>query len=249
VWGGERGPCRQGRRLLSTPEILDRYVLAQPLERIECFRDTLRQIDQRWENRFILERESLVEAYQEGRFEIMLYGKLLGTGNQTGWALRIEKAGLKGKARSTILENDKALHERDGRRYDKLVMLINSIQQMQVIEPRTLPVTARLYFVNDQFFSTGESLLYRVESGFVRYKFLEFSPKGKVKEVVVASALARQAGRKMVEGGPQIVDSIPDDEGNVIWDWLDRIENSGVDRLPLIVLHENFVESPFTKRL
>jgi hypothetical protein len=231
----------------TTGKILDSYVAAQPLERIKRFRNELRELNKRWENCFVPEREGLVESYQKGRFEIVIYGEFLGTSDQRGWAVRIEKAGLEAVLRPAILQNDKTLQECGGRRYENLVVLVDAINQVQSVKIGTIPVTARLYFVNDQLLGTRECLLYRVESGSVRYKFLEFSPEGEVKEVITSSALARQAGGQMVKGRSQVVNHVPDNERQAVWDWLDRFDNDRVNAL--VEIHENFVKSSLAKRL
>ncbi len=146
-------------------------------ERFDNFRSALRQSEERWNDRFLPERENLCEAYIKGRFEIAIHGNLAGTVVERHWLLRIKAAIPQTDAGLSIdnqidLPNGGAL-----RRYDKLVVLVDTVQQMQIVE-RAVPSLVRLDFFKDQRLGAGEGLLYRLYSGRT-YKVFPGFRKGK----------------------------------------------------------------------
>src|SRR5689334_9651754 len=61
----------------------------EPLNRFERFRDDLRYLKERWDNRIVLERCSLAKLYIDGRLEIVLYGDWPVGFDHCLWACRV----------------------------------------------------------------------------------------------------------------------------------------------------------------
>ena len=53
---------------------------SQASEKLDRFSRGIGELNQRWQDRFIPERENLCEAYIKGRFEIALHGYVTGAG-------------------------------------------------------------------------------------------------------------------------------------------------------------------------
>ncbi len=57
----------------------------------------------------------------------------------------------------------------------------------------------------------------------------------------LASSDTRKCSSQVIEGGPHIVYSVADEQGQAVWDWLRSIENNPLP--PVVRVHNNFVES------
>src|SRR5712691_6165036 len=125
--------------------ILDEAVLKAVAERIaplgnerkqklDSFARGLRELNERWDNRFLPEGEDLREAYVKGRFEIAIHGYVASPLVERHWLLRIKPTVHELDARFAVddqidLTNGSAL-----RRYDQLVVLVDTVKEMQVVE-------------------------------------------------------------------------------------------------------------------
>jgi hypothetical protein len=201
---------------------LGRTVLgSQSGKRFDDFAHTLRQINERWDNRFIPERESLAKAYQDGRFEIVLHLKLGGVvpSEDLCCLLHIEKDVSPPKNSVFVRENDQASDGSSVRRYDQLVMLVDPVQSMETIEA-ACPALIGLHFIENKPCRTGDGLLYRVESGGLRYVTWPVFAEGK-HSVIHRQRIAYDGSKGMVESRLEVVNYIPDDQRQRVWEWLD----------------------------
>ena len=65
----------------------------ETFDRVERFRNDLRNLKERWDNRLVLERCSLAELYINGRLEVVLHGDWHVGIDQYRWACRIKAGG------------------------------------------------------------------------------------------------------------------------------------------------------------
>jgi hypothetical protein len=210
----------------------------QRSQKLDRFARGIRELNERWKNRFVPERESLVEAYLKGRFEIALYGNFSGTAEKRGWLLRIKCAPHEFVAAS-INQEHKASENCAMRRYDQLVVLVDPIKQVQAIETH-LPVLVRLDFINNHFPRAGNGELYRVYSG-GGYKVFPFLVEREHKIRLPQSALSRLC-EGVIESTFQVVDGVPNNERQAVWDWLSGRHDRDVDSVVLRV-NVNSVEA------
>ena len=142
-------------------------------KKLDNFRDALGELQKRWDNQFIPEDGGFPEKYLQRRFIIVLDGYVFDprANRNNRFLLRIEPDALGGEKGFSGLISDNQLSGKDSRRsYDELVMFVSPVKQMKGIQVVPVPVLARLDFVDDQPLRAGEGLLYRAESGYVRYR-------------------------------------------------------------------------------
>jgi hypothetical protein len=188
----------------------------KPIERLG--RD-LADLQERWDNRLVLEKSSISELYVNGRIETVLYGDWRVGDQQFCWACRV--ASSRAIADNVPVQygvNVADFGEGDGGQDQiVLVVVIKGVEGPQ----RFIRSVLRPYLIPKKFFGTGEGLLYRreVSAGY------EVFPFGRHWEEPTFFRRGRVPGcdnriGKMIQCSPEIVDSISDDEAERLWDWL-----------------------------
>lgn len=207
-------------------------LLADDLERVEKldhFRHALGELQQRWDNAFVPERENLVEAYRQGRFKIVLQGYVLGSGIKRRWLLSAEFAPFETEMQTALGSKHQLSEDRPGRRHDQLVVLVDPVDSMKPIEVMVAALV-RLHFIEDKVFRAGESGLYRVDTppgGYVFWPIL-----GERKQTVgIRQCLHVDGfdglGIDVVQRRFEVVEGIADDERQAVWDWVFGLKNDG----------------------
>jgi hypothetical protein len=178
-----------------------------PIERIECFRNELAELRERWDNRLVLERASLAEIYANGRLEILLYGNWNIGRNDVLWAVRVsadttigELVGSDGPGPDDASQSN---------RWDKQVMFVVIVQDMEGPE-RVVRSVLRPYVFEKKVFSVGEGLLYRVEDGGGFKVFPVFTHREMWLRLRIDSS--NDAGAHVIQCSSQVMDRISNDE-------------------------------------
>jgi hypothetical protein len=97
-------------------------------EKLNRFARGLRELNERWDNRFLPERENLCEAYIKGRFEVAINGCLTGTVVERHWLLRIKPTVPELDARLPIDNQINLAHGSALRSYDQLIVLVDTVK-------------------------------------------------------------------------------------------------------------------------
>ena len=217
---------------------------AERNEKLNRFSNALGKLHERWDNRFLPERDVLTKSYFKGRFEIVLNGDFtIGHREKVGWLLRIKHAVLESAAAPSASADDQLTNKNAGQCYDQIVVLVDPVQAMEGIKVTPVPVRVWLYRIDNEFFGTGQSQFYRVEFGAVRYKVFPFFMEGKKQVPPFPATDAGCGGCQMVERGAEIVHSVTNDKSKNIWDWLSWHDANPLN--PLVRLHVNCVRSAF----
>jgi len=188
----------------------------ETIQRIQRLRDDLRHVQERWNNRLVLEDRSLWECYFDGGAEILLYGDWGAGTNKINYAVRIP-------ANRAVLHSICAnpgvdvLDVYDGdHRYEIIVLIVvtetGSGPQMEICIP------ARLYIFDDKVCKVGEGLLYRrvIGGGF---KVFPFFRKREIDFLRLMDG-AKRGVNPIVQGFSEVVNSVSDDRPKMICDWL-----------------------------
>ena len=186
---------------------------AERLKRLDRLQREFRELNQRWDNRLVLERCSFAEEYSRGRLSLAVYLKRIrrSNGGENAFAYDTE---------CQIFEDVVVLHFF---RVDSSNALIceNWNQQPVFVEivqvphgPKTNVASfVRLYLVRDERRDVWGGLLYTsVLNG--GYKFL---PRFCHRESDFAIRSADNFYRHVVKGGSEIVDRVSDNEGGIFW--------------------------------
>jgi hypothetical protein len=131
------------------------------LKGIEGLLDDLSQLKERWDNRLILEKASLGDAYMSGRFEVLLYGEWPAASHDVEWACRVVSDSAiahYGSADPDVNVGDAC----DGDGGDKQIMLIVVVESMEGPKLFVRPILGP-YSFEKNICSSGEGDLYRCE--------------------------------------------------------------------------------------
>lgn len=193
-------------------------LIDQPHEGIDRFRDDLRDLKQRWDNRLILERVvSLSEAYLNGRLEVVLYGDWLVGDHEFQWACRVAANAEILNRVSGDLGVDPSHGNHGHGRNDQVVL----VEVAEIVEQPDglVQSVGRPYLFEKKFFGSGEGFLYR-RQGCVVFEVFPFGMHGEVWLEAGRGAGSNDAARKVIQCGSQIVDRVTDDDCERLWDWL-----------------------------
>lgn len=187
----------------------------QALERVDRFRDDLRNLRQRWDNRLVLKRSSWPEAYLDGRLEIALYGNWPGGADKKLWLGCVSPDSRVSHHVSPDHQGDVHTHECDiGDEQVMLVVIVEIVESPK----RFVRSVLRPYLIKDEVLSSGQGLLYEVQDG-RGYKVL---PRWVDREMLFGFSpnSSHNACAQVVEGGPEIVGSVSYRERQRLRDWL-----------------------------
>jgi len=185
------------------------------LKRADRLKGRLRKISERFQNAFSPEKESLGEAYLNGRFEIVLYGDWAFGENKSNWLARItpdSTVGIDTTPDTGVYPIDTS-NGNGGQ--DEIMFVV--VVQLSDGPKLKVPSFVRLYLIEDEALNVPfwEGFLYRSESR-MGHKSLPFFREGEVD----FWPAAHKRRREMVEGRTQIVDRVSDDESKHLVDWL-----------------------------
>ncbi len=109
-------------------------------EKLNGFAHSLGEIRQRWNDRFIPEREVLTKAYLQGRFEIVLNLNFATARHQgdSDWLLRIEQASFK-RQRSLTGSDCEQADKGASHRYEHIVVFVDLVEGMKPIQDPSIP--------------------------------------------------------------------------------------------------------------
>lgn len=192
----------------------------ESLERIECFRDRLAHLKKRWDNRLVLERTSLAEAYRDGRLELLLY---------QDWKIGSDDyvAAICVAAPSALAEShfpDGPISDDfcngDGR--DEEVVLVVVVEDMEGPK-RFVGSVLRPYLFKKEVRGVGKGLLYRCQRlGGASIGGYQVFPDFTHRKMWVGLRIdgPNDAGAQVIKCSPEIMDRIADDERQRLGDWL-----------------------------
>lgn len=185
-------------------------------ERIECLRDDLRHVRERWNNRLVLEDGTFGERYLNGDIEVIACLDGDAGLNNAYLAIRIpaDRTVLNGiRANSGVDVFD--LY--DGNRRDEIVVFVTVAETCSGPEIK-IRVPARLYVFDDIPSKLGEGLLYQsvISGGF---KVLPFSRKREMEFPAPTPCPISRVDPK-IKGFSKVVNGITDDWRKVVRDRL-----------------------------
>lgn len=187
---------------------------------VEGLRRGLDAIQERWDNRLILEETPLWEGYICGRFEILLYGNWGAGADHLNFVCRIAADAAVPHGVGADAGVDVAnLGEGDG--WQDESVFVGVIESADGAECLSIPVRVRFDFIPDEDTSIGEGLLYRLVGG-LGFKVFNIVPKRhreSTRGICCPECLDRGGG-PVIEAGAQVVDDISDDQRKMLRDWL-----------------------------
>lgn len=190
------------------------------LKHIECLRDGLRHINQRWNDRLVLEDGSFWERYINGRSEIAC---------RFDWRIDLDQYLCFVRivvAEAEVFESAGSNNKPDifdcseGYCWQKIVMLV-PVTHAGDGPNMKVRVTARLDFAADKGGKFWEGILYRDVSA-RGFQVLSFLREGKVGVFPVLTMDKERVVNPVIQGFSQIVDSISHDSRKMIADRLFR---------------------------
>ena len=208
-------------------------------ERLDHFRDTLRLIEQRSQNRFRPEREVLPKAYLDGRFRIVLKVKLPGGAADECVLIQVESDLGGCDPAPASVGQFQMVNDAYVRRYDQLVVLVDSVEEVERVEVAA-PSVVRLHLIEDEPLCTGESDLYRIDAGLGLYLSLPLMEWEH--QVPFWQRQPDCLREKMIERRAQVVRHIADDQADLIWKWFGDVNPAVGDIGLRIVVKPQFVE-------
>lgn len=200
------------------------------LESADNTRDALRQLMNRWDDRFTLADPRLAKRYLESKLLIRIYFRVRSTGIQHVACLErfrgflAEKEVNLGKRPTNTLSQQLRhfLTDVDGRlddHRDYQTVLVGIVQLVEHPELVTLPSLVRFQGQDVVYGVRGQSLYFSSQRGFVFLRGVmrpdeerDF-PVGSATRVVDQVELLDQ----VVESGPEVLDGIPSDNADVGW--------------------------------
>lgn len=196
----------------------------QAFECVNRFRHDLRNLNERWNNRLVLERTSWCEAYIDGRLEIAMYGDRLLGADDENWLCCI-RADIQASDRNRPERYIGPIDVRHGGRGDEQIMFVVVVEGVESPK-RFIRSVIRSYLLNDKPLSTGNGLLYKVQDG-CGYKVL---PRGVDREVRFGRGIDRSqnACAEVIERRSEVVDRISDCKREHTRDGLNGPENESI---------------------
>ncbi|MCW2389839.1 hypothetical protein M2333_002885 [Sphingobium sp. B11D3B] len=182
---------------------------------------------ERWNNRLVLEKTTLSEAYANGRLEIVLYGKALIVGDELSYAICISKcSAVSDNGSSDIGVETVNRNERDCRQDE--VMFVVVVEGMEGPK-RLVNSVGRPYFIKNQRLGTGEGLLYRRERGAqpfgsIGYEVLPVFPHWEM-QFGLGIMRPRNTRAEVVQGPSEVVYGITDAKRDHLRNWFQRAVN------------------------
>jgi hypothetical protein len=180
-------------------------------ERIDDTKHKLRQLQQRWDNRLILEKESFFEAYLDGRLCVGLVVDIGGRafGNGTSVTEDANTMGREWTCGVLLYKFNPGLKRVTGE--DDGSMLIDVVQSVECPKGK-VPSLVRLYRIDDKLAKVGADLLFKSAIDGL-YKFFPRFMHGEVDltSTGVATQVADDLSYGVVERAPEIVNGITDD--------------------------------------
>lgn len=189
----------------------------ESLKRVERLADDFRHLEERWNNRLVLENGSLWEGYLKGDFEIALYGEAFEWGPEKYlWCVRIPACREFFKDLSPN-KNAFCVDFTDSDHGNEIVVFVVVAQagggpQMEVRVP------ARFYFFRDEFRSVGEGLLYSAK-GLGSFEVFPFCRERKM-ELLSRSNATGGCIHPQIEAFPEVVHSIANNCAGMLRDRL-----------------------------
>lgn len=185
-------------------------------KRIDDTKHQLRQVQERWDNRLILERESLFEAYLDGRICIGLVVKMGGGAFLDGASVTEDTNPMRGERASGILiyEFDSGL-KRVTTKYDRS-MLVEVIEFIECPKGK-ISSLVRLYRIDNKLAKVGTDLLFKSEIDGL-YKFFPRFMHGEVgvSTIGISSHVADNFGHRVVKRASEVVNSVTDDNAKPV---------------------------------
>jgi hypothetical protein len=187
----------------------------------------LRQLQERWDNRLIVEKLPLFKAYLDGRICVGLIVEMGGRAFWDGAAVRKDAklVGREGSGIIIICERDPGPVIVSGKQ-DGAVLV--EIVQLVECPKGKISSLVRLYCLDDEPAEVGSDLLFKstIDRSF---KFLPrfMHWEGDHSAGRVAAGRYYDFSDKMIECAPEVVDSVADDHSqtlNSVGSWLPKIE-------------------------
>lgn len=185
-------------------------------------RSGLDVIQERWDNRYVLNPSTLFEDYINGRFELLAYEDRRIGADDVNLICRITAAPTVDECVSSCSEVN-VLNLRDSNSRDDEIMFVIVVEVTDGAKRVTLPVRVCLQVVPNKVCSVRHGLLY-VTVGAHRYEVFNIAAK-RHRKAPCSLRLSEcfDAGRgPVVEAGSQIVNDVTNAESEVLRDWFQR---------------------------
>jgi hypothetical protein len=202
------------------------------------------EIAKRWNDLLTAERKPLFERYAEGSVSLVCNLRVIRSSDlqlrdevidNTPW---IDSVFFTSLIFNTNADNLSKLGVRD-----QQLMLIHNVEQVKTPQGLPIPSSVGLYHILDTFVDLSRGLVlcksafngcYKSLAGFTDRKFRETSPLASPKQLHFAHGI--------VEGRPQIVDSISEDERESKWQRFYGADSKKVTTaFDLVIHHDNVV--------
>jgi hypothetical protein len=187
---------------------------AEQLKRLDCL-----EIDERWNNRLVLEQCSIGEQYIRGRLAVACYLHLAGNPDGVQNAAFVDNKRHIDKLISVLIFCANPSQGLDRGNRDEELVLVDVVQLPNFPDIK-VPSAVRLYLVTNEDCEIGEGSLYRSEI-LGGYKILPFVPYRERNSVIV---FPDKEGCDIIEGASEIVNCIADDKGRIQWGIGNRIQ-------------------------
>lgn len=187
------------------------------IERVECLRRDLRQVQERWNNRLVLEDSPFGELYLNGRAEILLYGNWRVGSDKIAWAVRIARDREVIERARPGFEID-VVNCCDGNDWQEVVVFVPVAETCYGPEIEVIS-SARLYIIEDEVCKVGEGLLYRDITS-ASFKVFPFRFEREIGLLPSFSDGNKGRCYPIIHGLTHIVDCIPDNAAKMLRDWL-----------------------------
>ena len=205
---------------------MDKFV-----EAFENFRNDLRLINQKWDNRFRPDKAILWESYINGDFEVILHYCASARGSSEYHELLVRIVPHYGVSNDHMIGevgNNLCCGPCEGDGGDDVVVLVGFIQLGERPESK-ISVSVRFYFVlkKQSRIGAGQGLLYLFQARTTsRYKTLPYFVKRERDELGRVSGITNDSRRGEIESCSEVVDCVPYHEGK----WLANVLFGGIEQ-------------------
>ena len=184
---------------------------AEALKRIDRLTCEFRELVKRFEDGFVIERCSWSEAYANARISLVLYFKLPGLFQLSATATARGANPLIGDRLAALVFKNYTESVGLMDRGQDQSMLVETVQLGKLPEHK-LTSMVRLYLIDDKVREVGVGSHYRSIMAVLRYYVVPRSAHGERH-----GFNSGHADGDIVEGGPQVVDDVPNDERQCGW--------------------------------
>lgn len=202
------------------------------LERLDDTKDKLRKLFKRWDNRFVVEKLSIGKEYVSGRLSVAVYFHARGIIDSAKGA-----TGINGSSKALknviVLVFQIDAGQTGGHEGGDQEAVFVDVVDFPESPKRKCSSLVRLYRVNDDIDKIGSGFLYQGVPALLScgrvcfkggYKRVPSFVHGEGNPTIIASSVANNLTREVIESGPQIMHGVTDGKGDAGWHRCERVE-------------------------